>query len=174
MANYNDIFSLFKAIANSIRTKKGTSALINAQNFPSEINSILSPSGSLSITSNGTHDVKAYATANVNVNTQLNALTGAFNSGFDRGSTVTFNFGKTVTPKMIIVGGATNQSDWDGSGPVTMAFAGVTYTIFNSNLSSGSGSGFCKAVIPSGSGGALTIKNDYRSNGATCSVAVIY
>ena len=37
---YTDLTSLLKAIANAIRAKKGTTATINAQNFPSEIASI--------------------------------------------------------------------------------------------------------------------------------------
>lgn len=37
---YTDLTSLLKAIANAIRAKKGTTAQINAQNFPSEIASI--------------------------------------------------------------------------------------------------------------------------------------
>lgn len=37
---YTDLTSLLKAIADAIRSKKGTTAQINAQNFPSEIASI--------------------------------------------------------------------------------------------------------------------------------------
>ena len=37
---YTDLTSLLKAIADAIRAKKGTTAQINAQNFPSEIASI--------------------------------------------------------------------------------------------------------------------------------------
>lgn len=37
---YTDLTSLLTAIANAIRAKKGTTAQINAQNFPSEIASI--------------------------------------------------------------------------------------------------------------------------------------
>lgn len=37
---YTDLTSLLKAIAEAIRSKKGTTAPINAQNFPSEIASI--------------------------------------------------------------------------------------------------------------------------------------
>lgn len=37
---YTDLTSLLKAIADAIRSKKGTTAQINAQNFPSEITSI--------------------------------------------------------------------------------------------------------------------------------------
>lgn len=38
--SYTDLSSLFTGIANAIRTKKGTTAVINAQDFPSEILSI--------------------------------------------------------------------------------------------------------------------------------------
>ena len=40
MATYNTLTSLLTAIANAIRTKNGESAVINAQNFPSKIESI--------------------------------------------------------------------------------------------------------------------------------------
>lgn len=45
---YTTLNSLLKAIAEAIRNKKGTTAKINAQNFPSEINSILKGSGNAS------------------------------------------------------------------------------------------------------------------------------
>ena len=42
MATYNTLTSLLTAIANAIRTKTGDSAAINAQDFPSKIESISS------------------------------------------------------------------------------------------------------------------------------------
>lgn len=82
---------LFTSIANAIRNKKGTSALIEAEDFPTEIAGITTgemtqeeyaqamadctsilenttvPSGTISITSNGTHDVTNYVSASVNI-----------------------------------------------------------------------------------------------------------
>ena len=50
MATYNTLTSLLSAIANAIRAKKGTTAQINAQNFPSEIASIETSVKSQSVT----------------------------------------------------------------------------------------------------------------------------
>lgn len=52
---YTTLNSLLKAIANAIRAKKGTTAQINAQNFPSEIASI---SDGLSISEEKSQDYK--------------------------------------------------------------------------------------------------------------------
>lgn len=75
MPNYTTLSALFIAIANAIRSKKGSSSPIVADNFPSEIASIPTASGvsgtiPISITNNGTttHDVAAYANASVQVN----------------------------------------------------------------------------------------------------------
>lgn len=73
MAKNNNLNDFLTDIANSIRTKKGTTGTINAQNFSSEIASIetgITPTGSIDITSNGTVDVTNYASANVNVANQ--------------------------------------------------------------------------------------------------------
>lgn len=59
---YTDLTSLLKAIADAIRSKKGTTAQINAQNFPSEIESISTVSGELLI--NHYFNVKANAGVN--------------------------------------------------------------------------------------------------------------
>lgn len=70
MAKYTTLSSLFTAIADAIRAKSGGSAKIVADDFPDMIGQIstgITPSGTKSITANGTHDVTNYASANVNV-----------------------------------------------------------------------------------------------------------
>lgn len=71
---YTTLNSLLTAIANAIRAKKGTTAQINAQNFPSEIESISTASGELLI--------NHYS--NVKSNTDIN--TTAVTIQLDKGS----------------------------------------------------------------------------------------
>ena len=73
MAKNNNLTDFLTDVATAIRTKKGTSALINPQNFSSEIASIetgITPTGTIEITSNGEKDVTNYAKANVNIPNQ--------------------------------------------------------------------------------------------------------
>ena len=54
-------------IANAIRNKTGKSAKLTLEQMATEIDGIINPSGAISITSNGKHNVASYASANVNV-----------------------------------------------------------------------------------------------------------
>lgn len=76
---------LFTSIANAIRTKKGTSALIEAEDFPTEIETIqtgITPTGTINITQNGTIDVTNYANANVNVEASSYVLPNGIRFGY--------------------------------------------------------------------------------------------
>lgn len=70
MAKYSTLNALFTAIANAIRNKTGGSGKIVADDFPEMIGRIstgITPTGTKTITANGTHDVTNYASAEVNV-----------------------------------------------------------------------------------------------------------
>lgn len=71
MAKYTTLTGLFTAIANSLRSKTGGTGTIVADDFPAVIDSLstggITPTGTKSITTNGTHDVTSYASASVNV-----------------------------------------------------------------------------------------------------------
>lgn len=87
---------LFTNIANAIRTKKGTSSTIIAENFPQEISSIVTPnlqSKSVNITQNGTTTVTPDSGYNgldevaINVNSEYNIKTIANNKTLANGKT---------------------------------------------------------------------------------------
>lgn len=74
MARTNNLSNYLKDVATAIKTKKGDSTPINASNFDTEIASIqtgITPTGTISITQNGTYDVSDKSQASVNVPTEI-------------------------------------------------------------------------------------------------------
>lgn len=70
MSKENNLSDFLTDVADAIRVKKGTTDVINAQDFSSEIASIetgITPIGEIEITANGSYDVTNYASANVNI-----------------------------------------------------------------------------------------------------------
>ena len=101
MAKNNNLQDFLTDVANSIRTKTGTTAQINAQDFSSKIESIetgITPSGKKTITSTAETDVTNFATAqvvdsnlvasNIKKNVSILGVTGTLEEGITPSGTL--------------------------------------------------------------------------------------
>ena len=114
---------LFTNIANAIRSKTGSSSAIKAEDFPSAISSIsvgveggIVPTGTKQITSNGTHDVTNFSSAEVNVPSSGITPTGSITLKENKTFDVT-NYASAVVdvPQNVIVRTFTVSEDLGGS-----------------------------------------------------------
>ncbi len=115
---------LFSNIADSLRAKTGRTDKINATDFPSVINGLsigteggIIPTGTKSITTNGTHDVTSYASASVNVPvgiTPSGTLNISANGTFD---VTSYASAKVALPEISAVRTITLSSDLGAADP---------------------------------------------------------
>lgn len=103
--SHTTLTSLFTAIANAIRDRKGSSSQIVADNFPSEIMSILKPSGTknLSYTTNGTYteNIKNYASASIEVNVSGGSPSGTKTINIDTNGTTTHDVASYANAQIV-------------------------------------------------------------------------
>lgn len=123
--------SYLTGIANAIRAKNGSSDTYTPPQMAAAIQAIptggITPTGTLQITQNGTHDVTQYANANVNVQPKLQSKTVTQNGtvtpdqGYDGLSSVVVNVSgggvdthfKKLTPIVTdFIGGYVSSSVW--------------------------------------------------------------
>lgn len=139
MTGVDDATTTFTNIANAIRSKTGTSSKMKITEMASKINDIsvgITPSGTKSITSNGTYDITSYQYVSVNVDSTPNisgvgASLSARKYLEEESAGYYYNQGITYvvwSVKSNIPSSLTATIDVSGSGTVKYSDGSKTYT----------------------------------------------
>lgn len=154
--------SSLQSIADAIRAKNGTQDTYKPDEMADAIEAIsgggITPTGTININQNGTHDVTSYASANVNVPTGstpvINPLSVTENgtytapSGVDGYSPITVNVPQGVTPT------GTKQISITENGTTTEDVSNYANAEIEVNVSGGGGTDLSGAVLDGSISGA--------------------
>ena len=198
MTGVDDATTTFTNIANAIRSKTGTSSKMKITEMASKINGIsvgITPSGTKSITSNGTYDITSYQYVSVNVDSTPNisgvgASLGAReyfeeDSGYYYHQGITYvvwsvksNIPSSLTATIDVSGsGTAKYTDMSRTYTTTVKFSGSksltnselkngSATVYGSSIFAGTGSdGFYNPTIINGTA-SISIKLSDGSTGS--------
>jgi len=150
MAKNNNLGDFLTDIANNIRTVKGTSSAINAQDFSTQISTMYKqvPSGNIQLTTSSSTNVKDYATATVkggSATTPATTISSSPSISVSSGGLITASNSKTqnITPSVSagwVNSGTAGTITVSGSNTKQLTTKGATtYTPTTSNQTIASG-----------------------------------